>query len=209
MTSRRIALAVLVLVAILVGLAGFYLREPPAPADSIERSPAYQNEALLARAWVLPVARLYGPQGYLFQQNQSVCGPTSELSTVARSDEQAFRRAELDRLLQSRKEGTAGGRGAVGLGRDAWADTTMPHGSLDAQRAVDLPSSSVSRSAPATGEGRERAKGARRLRGRPLNVDSGPPPSVDPDVFLIPPVECSLDRTALHSGTFHAVNCTQ
>jgi hypothetical protein len=41
MRSRRIALAVLVLVAILAGLAGFYLREPPASADSIERIPAY------------------------------------------------------------------------------------------------------------------------------------------------------------------------
>src|SRR5208337_2165935 len=43
------------------------------------------NEALLARAWVLPVARLYGPQGYLFQQNQSVCGPTS-IADVMRSE---------------------------------------------------------------------------------------------------------------------------
>jgi Phytochelatin synthase len=85
MTSRRIALSVLVLVAILAGLAGFYLREPPASADSIERIPAYQNEALLARAWALPVARLYGPQGYLFQQNQSVCGPTS-IADVMRSE---------------------------------------------------------------------------------------------------------------------------
>jgi hypothetical protein len=85
MTSRRIALAVLVLVAILAGLAGFYLREPPASADSIERIPAYQNEALLARAWVLPVVRLHGPQGYLFQQNQSVCGPTS-IADVMRSE---------------------------------------------------------------------------------------------------------------------------
>ena len=85
MTSRRIALAVLVLVAIVAGLARFYLREPPASADSIERIPAYQNEALLARAWVLPVARLYGPQGYLFQQNQSVCGPTS-IADVMRSE---------------------------------------------------------------------------------------------------------------------------
>ncbi len=40
MTSRRVALAVLVLVAILAGLAGFSLREPPASADSIERIPA-------------------------------------------------------------------------------------------------------------------------------------------------------------------------
>src|ERR1700722_2361691 len=85
MTPRRIALAVLVLVAILAGLLGLYLRESPASADSIERIPAYQNEALLARAWVLPVARLYGPQEYLFQQNQSVCGPTS-IADVMRSE---------------------------------------------------------------------------------------------------------------------------
>ena len=32
MTLRRIALAALVFVAILAGLAGFYLREPPASA---------------------------------------------------------------------------------------------------------------------------------------------------------------------------------
>jgi hypothetical protein len=44
MTSRRIALAVLVLVAILAGSAGIYLREPPASADSIERIPAYQTK---------------------------------------------------------------------------------------------------------------------------------------------------------------------
>jgi hypothetical protein len=85
MASCCIVLAVLVLVAILAGLAGFYLRKPAASADSIERIPAYQNEALLARARVLPVARLYGPQGYLFQQNPSVCGPTS-IADVMRSE---------------------------------------------------------------------------------------------------------------------------
>ncbi len=85
MTFRRIALAVLAPVAILVGLAGLYIREPPVSADSIERSPAYQNEALLARAWALPVARRYGPQGYLYQKNQSLCGPTS-IADVLRSE---------------------------------------------------------------------------------------------------------------------------
>ena len=85
MTFRRVAVVILALAAILVGFAGFYLREPPASADSIERSPAYQSEALLARAWALPVARLYGPQGYLFQQNPSVCGPTS-VADVLRSE---------------------------------------------------------------------------------------------------------------------------
>jgi hypothetical protein len=85
MTFRRVAVVILALAAILVAFAGFYLREPPASADSIERIPAYQNEALLARAWSLPVARLYGPQGYLFQQNPSVCGPTS-VADVLRSE---------------------------------------------------------------------------------------------------------------------------
>jgi Phytochelatin synthase len=46
---------------------------------------AYQNDALLARAWALPVARLYGPQGYLFQQNPSTCGPTS-IADLLRSE---------------------------------------------------------------------------------------------------------------------------
>ena len=85
MTFRRITLAVLAPVAILAGLAGLYLREPPVSVDSIERSPAYQNEALLARAWTLPVARRYGPQGYLYQKNQSLCGPTS-IADVLRSE---------------------------------------------------------------------------------------------------------------------------
>lgn len=85
MTFRRIALAVLAPAAILAGLAGLYLREPPVSANSIERSPAYQNEALLARAWTLPVARRYGPQGYLYQKNQSLCGPTS-IADVLRSE---------------------------------------------------------------------------------------------------------------------------
>ena len=85
MTFRRIAVATLAVAAILAGIAGLYLREPPPSADSIERIPTYQNEALLARAWALPVARLYGPQGYLFQQNPSVCGPTS-VADVLRSE---------------------------------------------------------------------------------------------------------------------------
>ena len=63
MTFRRVTVVILALAAILAGIAGFYLRESPASADSIERIPAYQNEALLTRAWALPVARLYGPQG--------------------------------------------------------------------------------------------------------------------------------------------------
>jgi hypothetical protein len=45
--------------------------------NSIERLSAYQNEDLMRVAWALPVARRYGPAGYTFQRNPSVCGPTS------------------------------------------------------------------------------------------------------------------------------------
>ena len=55
MTFRRIAVAILVLAAILAGVAGFFLREPSASADSIVRIPTYQSEALLARARALDV----------------------------------------------------------------------------------------------------------------------------------------------------------
>ena len=82
---RRVALAVAAAALILTGVAVFATREPPASADSIERLPAYQDEALLARAWALPAARLYGPQGYLSQANPSVCGPTS-VADVLRSE---------------------------------------------------------------------------------------------------------------------------
>ena len=82
---RPVALAVAIVLAILGGVALVALRDPPASADSIERLPVYQNEALLARAWALPVARLYGPQGYLSQANASVCGPTS-VADVLRSE---------------------------------------------------------------------------------------------------------------------------
>jgi len=75
--GRRFALVAIAVVAALAGLAVFFLREPPASADSIEHLPTYQNATLLARGWALPVARLYGPQGYLSQSNPSVCGPTS------------------------------------------------------------------------------------------------------------------------------------
>jgi hypothetical protein len=85
MKIRRIAIPILAFAAILGGLAAFYLRDPPVPPDSIELMPTYQNQALMARAWSLPVARRYGPQGYEFQQNQSICGPTS-IADVLRSE---------------------------------------------------------------------------------------------------------------------------
>jgi hypothetical protein len=85
MKLRRIALFTAVFAAILAGLAAYFLRDPPVPPDSIELLSAYQSPALLTRAWALPVARLYGPQGYVFQRNPSTCGPTS-IADVLRSE---------------------------------------------------------------------------------------------------------------------------
>ena len=85
MRFRRIALLTTAFAAILAGLAAYLLRDPPAPPDSIEFTPAYQSQALMTRAWALPVARLYGPQGYLFQRNPSACGPTT-IADVLRSE---------------------------------------------------------------------------------------------------------------------------
>ena len=64
MRLRKTAVGALVSLTLLLGWAGFYFRDPPAPPSSIEFTPAYQNEGLLKRAWALPVARLYGPDGY-------------------------------------------------------------------------------------------------------------------------------------------------
>lgn len=74
-TRRTIALS---LVGGLAAFAAATLLWPQSMSpDSIERTAAYQDEALLARAWSLPVAHRYGPAGYIYQPNQSVCGPTS------------------------------------------------------------------------------------------------------------------------------------
>jgi hypothetical protein len=50
---------------------------PYAGVASIERTESYQQAALLAQAWRLPVAAAYAIDGYEYQANPSVCGPTS------------------------------------------------------------------------------------------------------------------------------------
>lgn len=51
---------------------------------SIADSATYQDSAMLARAWALPVAALYRADGYEAQANPSFCGPTSA-ANVAQS----------------------------------------------------------------------------------------------------------------------------
>src|SRR4051812_1391137 len=75
----RRALLGLVLTVIALLVAAFVrVRYFPPRFDviSIATLPEYQNPALLARAWSLPVARSYLHE-LDFQPNGSVCGPTS------------------------------------------------------------------------------------------------------------------------------------
>jgi len=51
---------------------------------SIADAPSYQDPALLARAWALPVAAAYRYDGFEYQANPSFCGPTSA-ANVAQS----------------------------------------------------------------------------------------------------------------------------
>jgi hypothetical protein len=96
MRFQRTAFGALAFAAILAGSAAFYLRDPPVPPDSVELMPAYHDPALLSRAWSLPVAHLYGPQGYMFQQNPSTCGPTS-IADVLHSE---GRQADPDSVME-------------------------------------------------------------------------------------------------------------
>lgn len=58
-------------------LAACSAENPYAGTQSIERADAYQDRALLAEAWALPVASAYAKDGYEYQANPSICGPTS------------------------------------------------------------------------------------------------------------------------------------
>ena len=49
---------------------------------SIEKSASYQDPALLARAWQLPVAARYGRDQLESQRNPSFCGPTSAVNLL-------------------------------------------------------------------------------------------------------------------------------
>lgn len=77
---KRLGIGVLVLVVLLGGLF-LYARIALAPKTydvvSIKSVPQYQDEALIARAWKLPVAATYGPDALQFQPKVSYCGPTS------------------------------------------------------------------------------------------------------------------------------------
>ncbi len=78
---RRFICAALAIVAVLVGYPGYLIARAKFfpkryEVTSITVLPEYQDPALLARAWSLPVASRYG-RVVDSQQNVSMCGPTS------------------------------------------------------------------------------------------------------------------------------------
>src|SRR4051812_33965548 len=88
MNRKRLAIGCLGLLASLLVVAGIIARPLLFPRHldvvSIQTSSAYQDTALLQRAWQLPVASKYASPGIVFQPNPSFCGPTS-LANVLRS----------------------------------------------------------------------------------------------------------------------------
>ncbi|MCB9751535.1 MAG: phytochelatin synthase [Myxococcales bacterium] len=80
----RALLAALALLAGLVLFAYFALAPKVYDVTSIRDAPAYQDAALLERAWALPVAATYDRERLIFQPRVSWCGPTS-LANVIRS----------------------------------------------------------------------------------------------------------------------------
>jgi phytochelatin synthase len=66
--------ASLVLAVMLAACSG---DNPYARVESIERAPHFQDRVALAEAWKLPVAEAYAEDGFEYQANPSLCGPTS------------------------------------------------------------------------------------------------------------------------------------
>jgi Phytochelatin synthase len=85
--ARKILLSIAIAVAMLVGTAAIV---PPllwgdgidySHVASIKTTREYQDPALLAKAWALPVAALYRSE-IDFQNNGSFCGPTSVVNVM-------------------------------------------------------------------------------------------------------------------------------
>jgi hypothetical protein len=63
---------------------------------SIEKSATYQDPALLAEAWQLPVAARYGREPFESQRNPSFCGPTSVVNLLHSLSQPAEQKTILD-----------------------------------------------------------------------------------------------------------------
>lgn len=99
--NRRIAIgclgALLLALASRGGAFAYVTRPDPrfVEAEPIRDDAAYQDPALLERAWALPVARLYRPH-FDSQGNGSFCGPTSVVDVVRSTGGEADQAHVLD-----------------------------------------------------------------------------------------------------------------
>ena len=75
-------LSVLVVFAGLLAYARVAFKPEVYDVVSIKEAQSYQGEALLERAWALPVAASYGPEHLQYQPKVSYCGPTSVANVV-------------------------------------------------------------------------------------------------------------------------------
>jgi hypothetical protein len=85
MARRLVKLLLGLLLAMLVAIAALFVRftffAPHFDVASIANTPEYQDPALLARAWALPVAASFHHR-LDAQPNGSVCGPTSAANVL-------------------------------------------------------------------------------------------------------------------------------
>jgi hypothetical protein len=83
MKSRPVTAALIALVALATafGATSYFAPNPFADVPSIAKTVEYQDQALLARAWVLPVAATYKSE-FDYQSNASFCGPTSVVDVM-------------------------------------------------------------------------------------------------------------------------------
>ncbi len=81
---KKLSIAAALLLIAGAGAALSLRQDPPPPGFvSIKSEPAFQNPALLEKAWALPVARTF-PRPLISQTNPSACGPTA-VANVLRS----------------------------------------------------------------------------------------------------------------------------
>jgi hypothetical protein len=91
---RNIAVGVSAAFVLFIGGGAARIRYLQGGADyshvtSIKTAWEFQDSALLARAWALPVASIYKGDGVDWQENPSFCGPTSAVNVMRSLGEQA------------------------------------------------------------------------------------------------------------------------
>jgi hypothetical protein len=96
----------LIITGVVVGLLGGAVAVGPrllfgdghdySHAISIKTLAAYQDPALMDKAWALPVAALYHKEGVDYQRNGSFCGPTSAVNVMRSLGQSANQGTILD-----------------------------------------------------------------------------------------------------------------